>query len=94
MASWLKDCAPTVKVGDVVQRKHARGDFMKLRVTEVTDDMVVCGLWDFDRLTGAEIDDQLGWGPKHGKSGTFLSGIVDEDPDFDMREDGEYGPVK
>jgi hypothetical protein len=36
---------------------------MRLRVTTVTEDRVICGPWEFDRETGAEIDDFLGWGP-------------------------------
>lgn len=36
---------------------------IELKVTEVTDSRIICGPWQFDKLTGAEIDDELGWGP-------------------------------
>ena len=37
---------------------------MPFIVTEVTDERIICGPWEFDRITGAEIDELLGWGPK------------------------------
>lgn len=61
----------SVKVGDVVQR-YLAGDvpFMELVVTDVDDSLVHCGDWTFDRQTGAEVDDVLGWGPNG--TGTYL----------------------
>ena len=36
---------------------------MLLKVSKATRDRIVCGAWEFDRATGAEIDEDLGWGP-------------------------------
>ena len=44
---------------------------MPLIVTEVTDERIVCGPWKFDRTSGAEIDEDLGWGQK--STGSFIS---------------------
>jgi hypothetical protein len=53
----------SVVVGDTVLRwLSGIGEPLRLRVTTVTEDRVICGLWEFDRETGAEIDDFLGWG--------------------------------
>lgn len=68
-----------IKIGDIVTRNLA-GVIMKLRVTHVDAERIWCGLpdggsiggWSFDRITGAEIDDDLGWGPKYGVTGSFL----------------------
>jgi hypothetical protein len=35
---------------------------MELTVTAVTSNRIMCGDWEFDLLTGAEIDEFLGWG--------------------------------
>lgn len=48
---WTK-----IKTGDVVTRMLAGVIPMKLKVTEVTDDKIICSLWEFDRKTGIEID--------------------------------------
>lgn len=50
-----------VKVGDKVTRMLAGSIPMDLRVSEVTDKLIICGPWTFDRITGAEIDEELGW---------------------------------
>ena len=51
-------------VGDKVDRwlGGKGGVLMPLIVTEVKPTTVVCSLWEFSRLNGAEIDDDLGWG--------------------------------
>lgn len=53
------------KVGDIVTRLLG-GIPMKLKVTEVDDKFIYCGPkdvgWKFDRNTGAEVDEELGWG--------------------------------
>ena len=36
---------------------------MRLKVTQLTADRIICGAWEFDRQTGAEIDEDLGSGP-------------------------------
>ena len=43
---------------------------MELRVTAVSTNQIICNDWVFDRNTGAEIDEFLGWGPT--RSGTFI----------------------
>ena len=62
-----------IKVGDIVERRLAGIVPMKLRVTEVTDSVIVCGAWSFDRATGAEIDEFLGWGPPPLSTGSVLN---------------------
>lgn len=57
-AQWLQ----ALKPGDQVHRILGSAP-MLLKVTSLTSDRVICGLWVFDRQTGAEIDDELGWGP-------------------------------
>ncbi len=49
-----------VQVGDVVTRDLV-GCEMQLKVTAVTEQRIVCGSWEFDRVTGREIDEDLGW---------------------------------
>jgi hypothetical protein len=51
-----------VKVGDAVRRMLAGSLPMDLKVTAVDDDFIHCGPWKFDRTTGAEVDEDLGWG--------------------------------
>lgn len=71
-----------LKVGDNPTRIMA-GLKMKMVVRTVTDKTLVCdaitekggvfrGGWTFDRETGMEIDDDLDWGPKYGRSGSYL----------------------
>lgn len=60
-----------VKAGDKVTRIIG-GYHMELRVTKVTDDLIVCGPWEFDRETGMEIDETMEWGPKWGATGSRL----------------------
>jgi hypothetical protein len=79
---------------------------MELPVTEVTDDLIVCGGpngWRFDRLTGIEVDEDLGWGPQFGVSGSFLQPLeqIDRDsssqllhyPSGCLDRVGEHGPA-
>ena len=54
----LKD---TIKVGDIVTRLLGEILPMELRVTEINETEIVCGAWKFSRLTGGEIDEDLGW---------------------------------
>lgn len=60
-----------VKPGDTVIRMMA-GIPMPMLVTEVTDDLVMCGAWVFDLRTGAEIDSFLNWGPPPLATGSYL----------------------
>ena len=37
---------------------------MALVVKSITDNRIICaGGWEFDRFTGMEVDEKLGWGP-------------------------------
>jgi len=57
-SQWLH----ALKLGDQVHRMLGPVP-MLLKVTSLTQDRITYGLWEFDRQTGAEIDDELGWGP-------------------------------
>jgi hypothetical protein len=61
-----------IEAGDKVVRWLAGQIPMPLKVTRVTDTVVECGPWTFDRTTGAEIDDDLGWGPPPRMTGSFI----------------------
>jgi hypothetical protein len=52
---------------------------MLLRVTSVEERLIRCGAWQFDRVTGWEVDDDLGWGPAHGVTGSYLVRVTDAD---------------
>ena len=62
-----------VRVGDQVIRWLGGEVPMKLVVTEVTSERIKCGPWEFDRRTGAEIDEDLGWGVKG--TGSFIQPV-------------------
>lgn len=64
-----------VKVGDLVTREMCGRKELrqKWKVTGVTPDLITIGMgWTFDPKTGAEIDEDLHWGPKYGATGSFL----------------------
>ena len=61
-----------IKVGDVGTRYLAGELRLNLEVTEVTHDRIICGDWEFDRRTGAEIDDLLDWGPPPKRTGSYI----------------------
>jgi len=52
-----------IKVGEKVTRCLGGINGVKLHiiVTRVTNDKIYCGPWKFDKLTGAELDKDLGW---------------------------------
>ncbi len=60
-----------IKPGDTVTRWLAGTIPMDLRVQSVTDDIIDCG-WTFDRKTGAEVDEDLGWGPPPKMTGSYI----------------------
>lgn len=73
-----------LKVGDRVYRLLGGKVTMEMEVTEVKDEIIVCGVvtkagkvapfgWEFDRKTGMEEDDDLGWGVAHGATGSYLT---------------------
>lgn len=43
---------------------------MRLKVTDVTDTVIKCGPWEFDKETGLELDEDLGWDARH--SGAYI----------------------
>lgn len=59
-----------MKVGDFITRNLA-GIRMRIRIASITDDRIDCG-WEFDRKTGAEIDDFLDWGPPPKMTGSYI----------------------
>lgn len=64
-----------VGVGDIVTRLLAGSIPMTLAVTDVDERFIHCGGpggWKFDRSTGIEVDEELGWGPQFGISGSYL----------------------
>lgn len=61
-----------VSVGDTVTRLLAGVIPMRLRVTRVSDGVIQCGAWTFDQETGAEIDEDLNWGPPPLETGSRL----------------------
>jgi len=75
---WLLRVTP----GDTVLRLIGGEVPMHLLVDAVSEDQIHCGPWAFCRKTGAEIDEELGWGPAYGHTGSFL---VEE------KTEGEHG---
>lgn len=61
-----------LQIGDYVTRMLAGTLPMELIVTEITDDLIICGAWKFDRRTGAEVDEDLNWGPPPQSTGSFI----------------------
>lgn len=59
--------------GDYVTRMLAGTIPMELHVIEVTNDLIICaGGWKFDRKTGAEVDEDLNWGPPPKHTGSYI----------------------
>lgn len=67
----------SVKLGDEVTRwlGGRNGVRLRLRVTEIENGVITCDLWTFDQATGAEIDEDLGWGPPPLTTGSFIEEI-------------------
>lgn len=69
-----------VNTGDKVTRWLAGTLPMPMVVLTVVGDVITCSpveapieiKYEFDRATGAEIDEELGWGPKFGVTGSVL----------------------
>ena len=59
-----------MKVGDQVTRMLAGSIPMELKITAIDDKFIHCGPWKFDKSTGAEVDEELGWGDK--ETGSFI----------------------
>ena len=47
------------KKGDKVRRMLVGEIPSDLTITEVKDDLIICGSWQFDRDTGIEVDDDI-----------------------------------
>ena len=67
-----------IAIGDFVSRWLGDAPIpMRLKVTEVTADRIICaGVWEFDRQTGAEIDEELGWVP-----GRVTGSFIESEPE-------------
>ncbi len=63
-----------MKIGDTVTRNLA-GAEMRLKVSDVTEDLIICGPWSFCKKTGAEVDEDLDWGPPPKRTGSFIKGL-------------------
>ena len=61
-----------LKVGDVVTRMLGGTIPMRLSVSAITDRIITCSDWQFDKASGAEIDEELGWGPLPLMTGSYL----------------------
>jgi beta-xylosidase len=67
--NWLN----SLKTGDTVVRMLAGVLPMPLKITDIKNGLIHCGDWTFDKRTGAEVDDYLEWGPRYGKTGSYLT---------------------
>lgn len=73
--------APSIATGQIVTRLLAGVVPMTLRVSAVTDSLISCGPWTFDRETGAEVDEDLGWGAPPLRTGSYLDFSTVRDPE-------------
>lgn len=61
-----------IKIGDVVTRSFCDMQ-QQWHVSVVDDELITIGMgWHFCRKTGVEVDEDLQWGPKWGRTGSFL----------------------
>lgn len=92
MPTTVQHMLGLVKPGDQVLRMLAGSIPMPLKVTEVTETEILCGKrdigWMFDRKTGAEIDEDLGWGPPPKMTGSYILPPV---PPLEVKTD-DYVP--
>jgi hypothetical protein len=76
MGEARRDWLLGLQAGDHVCRLLGGEVPMELTVREIKGDLLVCGregfVWTFDRATGAEVDEEIGWGPRFGRTGSFL----------------------
>jgi hypothetical protein len=76
----LSDLAP----GDVVLRILA-DEPMKLAYLGTRAGLIYAGFgpdlcWTFDVATGMEVDDEIGWGPAYGRTGSYIAGLERQNP--------------
>ena len=67
-----------VKEGDVVRRMLAGVVPHDLIVSKVENGIIECGAWTFDQATGAEIDEDLNFGPPPKMTGSLLTEILEK----------------
>jgi len=60
-----------LNVGEFVTRNMAGID-MELKISAIDDKYIHCGLWKFCKFTGAEVDEDLNWGPPPQHTGSFI----------------------
>jgi len=48
-----------MKVGDTVTRMLGGVVPMRLKITEITQNHIICGAWVFNKHTGNEVDEDL-----------------------------------
>ena len=60
-----------LQVGDYVTR-HMGGAELELKITSIDDYFYHCGPWKFDKKTGAEVDEELNWGPPPQHTGSYI----------------------
>ena len=62
-----------VKIGDTVTRWLGGTVPMTLRVTGISHAAIECGPYTFNRATGAEMDEDLDWGPPPKTTGSYIA---------------------
>lgn len=50
---------PKLQKDDIILRQLGGLIPMELKITDVTEDRIICGSWEFDRNTGIEIDEMI-----------------------------------
>jgi hypothetical protein len=66
-----------LKPGDFVKRLIGNVVTMQMVVTEVTSTRIICRAYQFDKETGGEIDEELGWDGKL-RSGSRIEPSIQE----------------
>jgi hypothetical protein len=63
-----------IKPGDIILGMLGGTVPKELLVTAIDHDVICAGLrWKCDRATGAEVGQDLGWGPQFGVTGPFIN---------------------
>ncbi len=69
-----RDKLYNVQPGDLIMRMLSGKVPMELKVSEITEDKIICGPYEFSRETGGEIDKDLGWdGVVTKPTGSFIT---------------------
>lgn len=61
-----------LKAGDTIDRIMGPGLVVPLIISKIDEKLIHCGPWKFDKLSGAEVDEELGWGPEFGQTGSWI----------------------